>query len=384
MVSLDIIGIATGILSGIIFSLLFFSMDAAWKRFSTSAGSGIFFYAVIGLIKLFSKDININDILSYTKYFFSFMVSTIAVCFIIMWVALASSKEAFKLSILDFIVGNKKVLEQHLSMRKKTLDILMDLEKIESENEKLNRRRSSLEHREKTIESLKSSIEERVEEGVNLLLPIGHKIPVDSRYLEQMPDFVKKTADFTNQMKLATENCIKKADRKDLSKKSSIFFDFLSEMANIMSTTFFNPQDVRVHYRYLGNNSYNHLLIFSNGKWDKQQTVDPIPLGEGIIKEASRIKRSVIKSINEEYHFECKHDHKWKEYMTLVFDEFFIEKNPLITMGVSFKNKETYRELLFFLNHCNIEQIIQEYLIEVHKKVNIFEIIEARVIESVG
>lgn len=87
------------------------------------------------------------------------------------------------------------------------------------------------------------------------------------------------------------------------------------------------------------------------------------------------MKRSLIKSLNTELHIDGTHDHIWKDYITMTFDdERLLRKGmPALSMGISVKDHDQFKYLMRFLNHCNIEQVFQRHILSANEKVDIVE-----------
>jgi hypothetical protein len=54
----------------------------------------------------------------------------------------------------------------------------------------------------------------------------------------------------------------------------------------------------------------------------------------------------------------------WKDYMTLIFDNFIDANCPLISMGISVQNREFFINLLYYLNFIRIDKLLQNIILK--------------------
>lgn len=71
----------------------------------------------------------------------------------------------------------------------------------------------------------------------------------------------------------------------------------------------FNSQNIRIHFRKYDKcaDNYVKLLIIENNQ-SINNNLTPMP-NDGIIKECTKIKKSIVRSLNEELHIDGNNDH---------------------------------------------------------------------------
>ena len=95
-----------------------------------------------------------------------------------------------------------------------------------------------------------------------------------------------------------------------------------------------------------------------------------------MIRQSYNNQTSLIKSLNIQYDERGTHRKVWEDYMTLTFCDIKKDGNPFISMGISVKNKEKFKHLLYFLNFYKIENFLQDRLKEIDKVYHIVDTIE--------
>lgn len=121
---------------------------------------------------------------------------------------------------------------------------------------------------------------------------------------------------------------------------------------------------VRVHLRYYDINKKQFRKFYAvYEEKDYTEDMDPIKYGEGLIKIATDERRSILKSLNSVNAVKTQNNAKYKDFLTLVFPEFFVHNAPVFTMGFSVeKNDAKTKERLILLNYYKIETIIQMHI----------------------
>jgi hypothetical protein len=118
------------------------------------------------------------------------------------------------------------------------------------------------------------------------------------------------------------------------------------------------------------------VLVASSSESEIHESLTPIESNKGMIYTAGKTKRSLIKSLNYDHHFPAIHDHIWGDYITIIFDSFYDQDKPYISLGISVKNKSKHGNNLYYLNYCKIENIIQDYIVKIDQKCKIIETIK--------
>ena len=140
-------------------------------------------------------------------------------------------------------------------------------------------------------------------------------------------------------------------------------------MEDIFDTT---SKNVRIHFRVLQNNQYVKFVA-KMGKSIYEQELTPIPVEKSMIYEAYINQTSLIKSLNSQHNYKSRNRNIWEDYMTISFYDICQDNHPFISMGISVRNKEKFKYLLYFLNFNKIENFIQENLYRIDKAYNIIK-----------
>lgn len=240
-----------------------------------------------------------------------------------------------------------------------------------------------LNHQKKMLEDI---LNEAKANTICYELPVNEKQPVNDPFVKQIPLVFKNIISFIDDMNEFERRFYKDFTVENLSdcEKIDRFKELLNAISRNLIENVFNRNETRVHFRYLNLVSYNQLTVFPIGSIG--ETITKIPVSsDTLIGKAAAAKKSVIKSVNEHkegFHFNTKHSYKWPEYVTLVFDKFFDDENPIITMGISLASTETYKNQIHFLNFCELENVIQRYLVTFNKKIKISSIINSVIISE--
>ncbi|AKC63150.1 Uncharacterised protein [Clostridium sporogenes] len=381
-----IIGVGIGIISGITFCILYFSFNKAWAVVSTTTGPFALFFVIYKVMKDSGSFVTSGNIISYTVGWIMTMSITIVILISIFIVYLKFKKDVpVNLNIINFLFGDESLKKSY-----QELTSLKAQKEINSKEyqEKINELNEQIEHykRQASIYKQKEkSLNRAIEEGVYLELPYNNNIPLDKSFISEIPLNTYKLLQFNDIMARRTEVAIKNyIETKDTSiemKEISLNY-FIDDICKNVSECFFNPQDVRVHFRYLTSlNTYKKVAIFSEGK-KCDDDLKILKCTEGMIKAAITYKSSLIKSINQDNHCIGTNDRKWKDYMVIIFDKFCYGSYPQLCMGIDVKNENIYRNIFYFLNLCNIDEIIQGFLVELDKKIEISKVIENKNIDE--
>ena len=144
---------------------------------------------------------------------------------------------------------------------------------------------------------------------------------------------------------------------------------------------FGNSSQVRVHFRKYNPENESFELITAlageNGKPGFVHSLTPIPYAESMIKKSFDCRRAVIKSINADATMYDGTNHSiWQDYMTFTF--YNIRKNdlPILSFGISVKNKEHYRKLFYFLSYAKFDLYLNSDLEKLNDIVNIPSIVD--------
>lgn len=368
--AIELIYIVCGLIGGIagLFCIvLFFQRNSKlekWVGIAIGTGGSTTFLPIVNFI---TKEANI------TACVLTFLIGVIlgaTLFFYGICKGLKASKEP-SLRILDLILGQAKFIEEYYNMRIKKINATID-DKIIIEDEK------RLEYQRRQLFEQEKALQEQLKDGVVLLLPKNFKMVIDFAFLGQLPDCIDRIAKFISHMNQHTEDIIRKYNSHSKTDNYSTVQAFFLGVCSYIIADLFNGsshQSVRVHFRRLDGDTYVKLVA-QLGSQIYAKDLTPIKKGEGLIQESYILKKSIIKSINLGSEVPCKNDNIWEDYMTITFAAPLKTDEPFISMGISVKNREKYKYLMYFLNFYKIENLLQEHIDMIDEKYNIVETIE--------
>lgn len=375
----SLVFICFGVVYGVICSLLFFQMNPGWLKTFASVG---FIVAFSESFNILFKLVSVSSVDDKRIALVSFLISlllTIITVLIIMEKKFNDEKRTdLKLSILDFVLGQKEPIRVYYE------DFKNKIEKIYVEKQKTieysDKRAKEILKMEEVLKKAKISVEKRIKElndmcqtKSNLPIQGSIKFPVDELFLENMVfdnknllEFIPKVRDITLQYKNEISNL------KNINNDIKIFKAFLLDLCYTTAMTFFNLRDARIHFRYLNGEKYIKLVCVGNGNSSYKKEMTAIPFDKGMINKASKLKCSLIKSLNLMEHYASENDQIWVDYLTLVFPEFINKDISKLSMGISIRNKD-FKNTLLFLSYMKFEDVIQNELVFLNEGTNIID-----------
>jgi hypothetical protein len=153
------------------------------------------------------------------------------------------------------------------------------------------------------------------------------------------------------------------AKKKEVSYKK--LKEFLKQLCQDVNNVFFPHGGVRTHFRYLHmtNEEYITLVV------DRQHptyAMNPKPsVGKCMIPKAAYYQTPLIYSIYPEWHSgtnpsEPTRELKFEDYVTFVLMDNALKHdgNYLLSMGISFENADTHRDLYYIMTLSRFDTII--------------------------
>lgn len=367
-----VIFIIMGLIYGGIYSVLFIRMDELWKKAISVPGEASLFGGIyFGLIKILDvTSVNVNNL--FGSLVISFFIGFIIV-FIICCILLSKQSEKYKIRVIDIVFGYKKLFENYYNTRQKEIDDELGYEKLKKLKKELDQTKKELNQKEKNLKEKENKIEANIKETPCILLPDSFNMPLENSFIKQIPYYVSDLNKLAIDLDRLTEQFVNTYSEYSGS-DNNYLIAYLFGVSKYIIKDIFDSRSVRIHIRYLHNDNYEKLLscIGTDKISDK---LTPIKYGEGMIFRSYQIRRSLIKSLNYKYHKEAKNDEIWEDYLSFALHKICEDDKPILSMGISVKNREHYRDTLYFLNFCKIEEIIQNQLIKFNEKCEIIEAI---------
>nr|WP_297940170.1 hypothetical protein [uncultured Lachnoclostridium sp.] len=363
-----------GIITGSIFALLFFQTGDKWFRLVASLiglnGNGTIWFTVRVLVGNKKKLIiacSCIDLISF--------IITAIIVFFLLCRTLRDKDGKQIIKPRDIFFGQKKFIDECYTQFAEEIKNDFYSKEVEEEKQRLNTEKISLLNQEKDIASREEKLKEQTKNAIVMKLPIEASIPVTNDFLGQFPDFIDCVAKFINDVNHITDDYIVRCPNDD--NKYSLLRSYLLSICSFTIKDLFetSSDNVRIHFRILKNNQYIKFIAQMGGSIYEEE-LTPMPKNKGMIKQSSMTQTSLIKSLNYKYDVSAKHRNKWEDYMTITFTEICKDKTPYLSMGISVKNKEKFKHLLYFLNFFKIENFLQEQILEIDKVYNIVNTIE--------
>lgn len=366
--------LVAGILSGAFVGVLFFQVDKTWKKlfyFTGGQGSlgGLFFLAFyqLGLRPELKLPL-------FTIYLVAaFLTAIISLCLLVKH--LNDQNTVYKITTLDILLNYDGVIKEYYDCKKKEINNKLDVSRIEEKELHLIEKDRLLIDKEIRLNELDDRLSNIVKQGLHIDLPMKFPFPVDGHFLKLIPVFVASLHDFQIKFKCFSDEFFSEIDerRKNFS-DYTIFKTYLLAIGHYVCEHLFDSKNVRIHFRKLAGDRHEKIVVCF-GSVPSDLPIKAFKSNQGMIYHAGKAKRSLIKSANLDLHVPGNNDHIYEDYITLVFDRFIIDESeiPIISMGISVKNHEAYRCLMYFLNFVKFEQIVQTHLLEFDRRIKINE-----------
>jgi hypothetical protein len=369
-----LVPIFIGAVQGLFTGLLIFNIDEFIKRIGVIAGNilgggGVIFLAVESFPKFNFQQLKIP---SFIYLYLGLLLVSFLITIFVIASRLKKRKIPPKIDIYDVLFGQKKALERIWKIRVQYIEDELNIEAMQKEKEQVRKEKEQVLSKEEEVivqiqklETLKKDIKESSK--FTIVLPENQPVPITDRFIKLIPSFIDGVVKFctcTSELLSEFEKEIKGGKRTS----EEVVLGYLNALCSYSCVALFGNGDVRAHFRILHSGNYEMIMCnLSDGKWEG--SVTPIPASEGMICAAGKCKRSMIKEHNLKHHYETDRKHIYTNYITLVFDEFFDNDVPIISMGISVKCNVMYDELLDFINYIKIEQFIQSQLIRLRRVV---------------
>ena len=344
-------------------TILFFQFDKQWKKVATGV-IGFFGSSGVGWI---------------ANSYFAVSNEVKAFCFLMMYVSIGASvcllfKKIIKiiqndesrmpLRKMDFILGYNKALQQYYENRQKEADSI-DIKK----------RREVLERKEVSIREREERLKNQMTDKLKITLPENVEYPITKRFIDLLPVFIDHLYAFRCNINKLTEQFCEElpGSNKEENKESlkAYFMGIGMYVANDLFGISGNNKDVRTHFRIYSKDQYVQCVVVEGAKLSKKRIRD-IPTKENsLINKAFELRRSVIASMNSESVLDLHTS--WEDFMTIPYYKLVYDGHLFLSMGISVKNREQFKETLAFLNFYKIEECLQIYIDRINSKCDIIE-----------
>lgn len=347
-------------------TLLFFRLDQGWKQILLGAGStlsaGGAGYVFITYLSISQEDISLLLLVLVLGLVISVFFAFSRLCTLL---KNQSGKNVIR--ILDIVLGYDGFLKDYYESRKRDIDKDLDLEELE-------KRKVELEGKEKYLLELQRRIQEQKGDSLRLELPEHSEVPLTNSFIRKIPLYVNHVCQFrSNVDKLTTDFCEKFTEVKQYNAEclKGYFVGIGMYVANDLFGT--SNADVRTHFRILQNENYVQYTVVLGNKISDDKLTD-IPKGKSMIDKSFELRKSLVASLNPESNYDTKT--KWEDFMTITYYNLDKDGEPFLSMGISIKYAEQFREMLYFLNYYQIEECLHVYVKRINDVCNIVQTLQ--------
>ncbi len=366
-VSIVLGSLGLGLIVGFIFSLLYLSCDAAWKKvlsFLFSATPGGY-----GILSIY-KEMGITD---YKNAFFALSIFSIAfLCVVVVMIVIAcrnlkSPDLKHQIGLTDILLGNAKSFDEHRKERMKQLDDDLNINNLNAKLEKVKNLQAQLESETKQLERKERDLRKLGNDKLRISLPIDSYFFVTEDFLELMPHHIEALSICLRGLTADAEGFSKTIkDTRNVTREDLRAF-LVSVSLHIAESLFGkDSSDVRIHfrcYRYDKSDSgYEQLLAVTGGKLSTKELTFIPDRQDNMISQSASENRALLKSHNPKHDFRAKNYQRWEDYLTYTFPYKDQDGKHILSFGLSVKSATKYRSLLEFLNFCKFEYFLLDVL----------------------
>lgn len=375
-----------GIIVGVVGTILFFRMDKQWKQILVFAGSA--------LVRREEQDVLLSDYLEVSKeekatviliLVIGFMIS-VFFSFFLLTRLLKEQTGNNVIRVLDIFLSYDGFLRDYYESRKKEIDKLIDSEEIKKKEEELRNREEKLNDKEKRlvkkesiILDLQSKVHECKDKVITLKLPENSEIVLTDSFMKKIPLFVDNVCKFKSDVENLTNDFCREFEAKenniDKDEKQKRLKGYFVGIGLYIANDLFgiSNENVRTHFRVLKDNMYIQYVVILGSEISKDKISD-IPRGNSMIDKSFELKRSLVASLNPESKYDT--NTVWEDFITL--SEYNITKDgaPFLSMGVSIKYAEQFKDMLYFLSYYKIERCLVSYIDRINRVCDIIKTLE--------
>lgn len=341
-----------GIIIGIFATLLFFRMDKSWKKVLLGVGSS-FSAGGIGFFLIEYLNIDSNDVSVVIIMFLLGLIISVYLFFLKLCNLLKEQSGKNVIRILDIILGYEGFLKDYYESRKENINKSIELQKIEDNMKKIDNEKEYL-------KEIKNKIDIQKKDLLLLELPEKKEVPLTNSFIKKIPLFVNHICKFVcNVEKLTLDFCEKFGE--DKKKNAELLKGYFVGIGMYVANDLFGTtnEDVRTHFRVLKDNKYTQYTVVLGSKISDDILSD-IPKGKSMIDKSYELKKSLVASLNPESCYDT--NTIWEDYLTVTYYNIIKDECPFLSMGISIKYAEQFREMLYFINFYRIEECLHTYI----------------------
>jgi hypothetical protein len=343
-------------------------MDKTWKTVLSLSGGGVSIGGVYYFLKLSLNTEPSDDATLISILIFTFIVTCIfSFSFLGSKLKMENEKnDTYQLRFLDILLGHKKVLDDYYSVRKSLVDTklnLRTLQDMQTRNEEWEKKNSTFEEQ---LNQKNEQLNEQIRKGLHITLPLNNPYPIEEAFINELPMYIEYVTNFKVQLTKLTDHHINRFQidsslNRSINKTDFVLGYYLAICQYIINHLFNanNSRAVRSHIRVL-KDDYYHTVAAWMGDIAYTNSMTPIPKNEGMIFRSNQCRKSLVKSLNPQFHHPSTNDPTWIDYITIPISSLFMNDCQYLSIGISVRNREIYRKFLYFLSFIGIELVFEE------------------------
>lgn len=353
-----------GIIIGTFFSVLFFRIDNTWKQSLVELG-GLILTGILGKsIEMYFAVSKEDSIKLYLTLILAVIIS-FSFTFRKMVSLLKAQSGTNIIRVLDILLGYDGFIKDYYKSRKKDIE-------LKANNDYVKREKARLKSKEKLLDLKEQALKEQSNDALVLDLPEKNEYPITKHFIEEIPFFVNHISSFENNLDRMTDEFLE-LFTQDREYNAECLKGFFAGIGMYVANDLFGTSrdDVRTHFRILRDDKYVQYSVVVGQKMSEDKITDIPRNNSGTIGKSYELKKSLVASLNPESIYNTKT--KWEDYMTITYYNFLYDKAPFLSMGISIKYGEQFRDMLYFLNFYKIEDTLQKYMNKINDVCNIVD-----------
>lgn len=361
-----------GIIIGAIFTFFLINFDSKWKVVLEGiVGIGGFGFGISTLCEFYTITEQIPKLIATIGYGIGFLGSTVLFLVILCYI-IKDKDNTDNIRIRDILLGQKSYIEKYYQKRMDEIDQKLGIPKLIERENKVSQRENSVKQKEQFIEEQKKEIEKLGTSKLRINIPYEHNIILSKELLESMPEYIYGLAKFIGDLKDETE-LQKNSIQNKTELTAYLYLIATYVMKDIFETS---SESIRVHFRYYDKIEEKYVkLVAISGKNIVTRGMTPIPYNNSLIEKSYECNCALIKSINSEYDYQSNNYTVWQDYMTYAFYNISENDMPILTFGISVKNRTVHKNKFYFLNYFKIEQYLEDAIDSINEKCDIRKIL---------
>lgn len=367
---------AFGAILALFWLFYFIRNEDAWKwSISNFIGLG----TDVGALFVIDKYLPVDDVKIRMYSSACLLIAFIITLFVGLYVTSIIIKDHDDTNILrirDIMLGQKGWITNYYKLRERQIDESLNIETLEKREKNVSQAERDIKNKEEYLNQEQNKLLQESKKRTKMHLPENAPILLTQRYVDAIPSYLKDVCTCANSINQYTKLFLSHGDDEITYETLKSYF---ISIATCISNDIFggNTKEVRVHFRLYDKetDSYERFVVVTGGALSNNP-MTAIPYGEdSMIKKSYECKRPLIKSINGKYDYVSKPHTLWTDYMTYTFQNLHYKNKPCLSFGISIRNDARYKDILHFLNYCELEYWLQDNIEKMNERIDIAKVL---------